>query len=306
MPPLGVHGCKPLDAFIGLEGLSPRFAKCGSAGRVRAEEGTPMDSALHSTLPRPELVTDASTLAAGRTVPRALTATAIYGLSEAGRKASLLAGGNGRAVQQIHVQVPANRLHLVQVSARGIARLKLRPRFALDGQERIVSHDTPPTYDSPPTIEELLREAARNHELERAYYAQSTASRGKNRELDREWRSQVALAFLADQTERALPHPPVTPNYCYLATERGAVRFATDLDHGPARDVPTEAYRRFRADVEVARERRHREREEKVQAHEEKKQTIGAWIAEHGTADALFSSPQTPECRDFLARILRY
>ena len=80
----------------------------------------PMDSALHSTLPRPELATDASTLTVGRVpVPRALTATAIYGLSEAGRKASLLAGGNGRAVQQIHVQVPANRLHLVNVSARG-------------------------------------------------------------------------------------------------------------------------------------------------------------------------------------------
>ena len=60
-----------------------------------------MDSALHSTLPRPELVTDASTLTAGRVpVTRALTATAIYGLSEAGRKASLLAGGNGRAVQK--------------------------------------------------------------------------------------------------------------------------------------------------------------------------------------------------------------
>jgi len=29
-------------------------------------------------------------------------------------------------------------------------------------------------------------------------------------------------------------------------------------------------------------------------------------IAEQGPADALFSSPQTPECRDFLARILRY
>ena len=29
-------------------------------------------------------------------------------------------------------------------------------------------------------------------------------------------------------------------------------------------------------------------------------------IAEHGPAEALFSSPQTEECRDFLARILRY
>jgi ABC-type histidine transport system ATPase subunit len=29
-------------------------------------------------------------------------------------------------------------------------------------------------------------------------------------------------------------------------------------------------------------------------------------IAEHGTAEGLFSAPQTAECRDFLARILRY
>src|SRR3984893_13281823 len=126
-----------------------------------------MDSALHSTLPRPELVTDASTLTAGRApVPRALTATAIYGLSEAGRKASLLAGGNGRAVQQIHVQVPANRLHLVNVSARGIARLKLRPRFALDGQERIVCHDTPPRFKARRRAAEGLEREDRNHELE--------------------------------------------------------------------------------------------------------------------------------------------
>jgi hypothetical protein len=245
-----------------------------------------MDSALRSTVPRPELVTDAATLTAGKApAARALTATAVYGLSEAGRKASLLTGGDGRAVQQITLQVPANRLHLVNVSARGIARLKLRPRFVLDGQEEIVCHDTPPMYDSPPTIDELLREAARNHELERAFYAQRTARHGKHRELDREWRIQIALAFFEDQTERALPQPPVTPSYCYLATERGAVRFDINLDHGPARQVPTEAYRRFRADVEVARERRRREREEKDQTHEEKKQAIAAWIAEHGTAD---------------------
>ena len=168
---------------------------------------------------------------------------------------------------------------------RGNARLKLRPRFVLDGQERIVCHDIAPVYDSPPTIDELLREAARNHEMERAFYGQRTAAQGKDRELDREWRNQAAMAFLQDDTQRALAYPPVTPGYCYLATDRGAVRFDKDLDHGPAREVPADAYRRFRADVEVARERRQRARQETVQAHEAKKQTIAAWVAEHGTAD---------------------
>jgi molecular chaperone DnaJ len=59
----------------------------------------------------------------------------MYLLSETGRKASLLSGGNGRAVQQIQVQVPVNRLHLVSVSGKGVARLKLRPRFERDGED---------------------------------------------------------------------------------------------------------------------------------------------------------------------------
>jgi hypothetical protein len=45
------------------------------------------------------------------------------------QEASLLAGGDGRAVQQIALHVPANRLHLVSVDKQGVARLKLRPRF---------------------------------------------------------------------------------------------------------------------------------------------------------------------------------
>jgi hypothetical protein len=65
----------------------------------------------------------------GPEVARTLSVTANYVLSEDGRKASLLAGGDGRAVQQIALQVPANRLHLVSVDKHGIARLKLRPRF---------------------------------------------------------------------------------------------------------------------------------------------------------------------------------
>ena len=67
-----------------------------------------------------------------------LTVTATYRLSEEGRKASLLAGGDGKAVKQLSLQVPANRLHLVSVDAHGVARLKLRPRYQLDGDNGIV------------------------------------------------------------------------------------------------------------------------------------------------------------------------
>ena len=51
----------------------------------------------------------------GADAARTLSATASYLLSEEGRKASLLSGGDGRAIQQIKLQVPANRLHLVSV-----------------------------------------------------------------------------------------------------------------------------------------------------------------------------------------------
>ena len=77
----------------------------------------------------------------GPEVARTLSVTASYLLSEDGRKASLLAGGDGRAVQQIPLQVPANRLHLVSVDKQGVARLKLRPRFERDGERGVVRID---------------------------------------------------------------------------------------------------------------------------------------------------------------------
>src|SRR5579863_6723694 len=75
---------------------------------------------------------------------RTLRVAAIYMLSELGRKASLLSGGDGRARQEIALEVPSHRLHLVSVDARGIARLKLRPFFQLDSDNRIVRVDNPP------------------------------------------------------------------------------------------------------------------------------------------------------------------
>ena len=80
-----------------------------------------LDSSLHAVgTPTPAIPVESV---------RTLSVTADYRLSEVGRKASLLNGGNGRAEQRVKVAVPLTRLHLVHVDANGIARLKLRPQF---------------------------------------------------------------------------------------------------------------------------------------------------------------------------------
>jgi hypothetical protein len=135
------------------------------------------------------------------------TVTATYFLSEAGRKASLLAGGNGRSVQRIEIAVPANRLHLVSVNRRGVARLKLQSRYELTADQRLACIDAPPAYDAPPTVEDLLRAAARNHQLESAFDAERTAAQTKRSEADRARRSEITLAFLRDDSQRAVIHP---------------------------------------------------------------------------------------------------
>jgi len=226
-------------------------------------------------------VTSATTADAGRT----LAVTATYLLSEEGRKASLLAGGAGRAVQQITVEVPTNRLHLVSVDAEGVARLKLRPRYQLDGEQQVVRIDAAPTYDAPPDIEDLFREAARNHQLERAYQTERHAAKVRRREADLERRAQVAQAFLSDPTQRALVHPPPTPKRCYLATEHGRVLFDANADEAPTREVPVEAHRRFRADLRARHQQNQQQRTEQLALHEEKKREIAEWMATRGTPE---------------------
>lgn len=222
----------------------------------------------------------------GPEVARTLSVTAIYVLSEDGRKASLLAGGDGHAVQQIAIQVPANRLHLVSVDRQGIARLKLRPRFEREEEDRgIVRVDAAPMYDAPPSIEELYRAAAKNHELESAYYAQRTAERTKRRDSDRELRESVAEAFLADKAQRAIAHPPPSPKRCHVISERGRVLFDIATDQGLAKDVPPEAHRRFRADLRSRQERNRQDRTAQLALHEEKKRFIADWIAQNGSEE---------------------
>src|SRR4051812_35763172 len=216
---------------------------------------------------------------------KALTVTATYLLSEEGRKGSLLNGGDGKAVQQLSLQVPANRLHLVSVDAHGVARLKLRPRFHLDGDSGIVRADAAPTYDAPPDVEELFREAARNHQLERAYHAERQAAKAKRREADADRRAAVARGFLADPAGRALAHPTPSPKRCVIETADGRILFDASTDVPPARDVPAEAHRRFRADLRGRREQNLKTRAEQLALHEEKKKFAADWIAAHGSAD---------------------
>jgi len=212
-----------------------------------------------------------------------LTVTAAYLLSEEGRKALLLAGGNGRALQELTVHVPANRLHLVTVDAQGRARLKLRPRFELNAEQRVVRIDSPPTYDAPPTIEDLFREAGRNHQLEHAFHAEHSSARHAEHETDRQRRAEVAEAFLRDPQQRPLRRPTPTPQRCHVDTKYGRLVFDASSDEGEARLVPPEAYRRFRADLRARNERRQRETAAQIASHEEKKRAVGEWIAQYGT-----------------------
>lgn len=243
-----------------------------------------MDTVATVTERQPDTTRPGMSVASGN-ASRSLTVTATYLLSENGRKTSLLMGGDGREVQQLAIDVPANRLHLVSVDANGIARLKLRPRYQLDEQQRVLRIDSAPTYDVPPTIEDLFHDAARNHQLERTYETQRREAKTKHRDAQRDRKAQLAQAFLDDPTQRAIVHPPPTPRSCYLGTPQGRVMFDAKTDPPPAALVAQEAHRRFRGDLRTRREQNLQQRAGQLALHEEKKRFIAEWIAEHGTAD---------------------
>jgi hypothetical protein len=216
---------------------------------------------------------------------RTLTVAATYWLSESGRKAALLAGLDGRARQVVAVNVPVNRLHLVTVDAAGTARLKLRPRYERDGEQKVLRLDSAPTYDVPPSIEDLFNHASRNYELERAYQAERSAVAAHRADSERELRARTAQAFLTDTSQRAVVHPAPTPARCFVNTEKGRRLFDVAADEGIAAELPPEAHRRFRADLRARAEKNRQERAAQMALHQAKKTAIAAWITEHGTPD---------------------
>src|SRR5688500_3589236 len=117
-----------------------------------------LDSSLHAV--------GTSTPATSVESARTLSVTADYRLSEAGRKASLLSGGNGHAEQRVKIAVPLTRLHLVHVDNNGVARLKLRPQFKLNTDQRIIKIKFAPVYDHPPTLDELFQDPVPTYVVE--------------------------------------------------------------------------------------------------------------------------------------------
>ncbi len=243
-----------------------------------------MDTALHSVTRR----SDATVHVFGSSSPAPATVLRVraeFRLSEAGRKASLLTGGNGREIQRPRVDVPVTRLHLVHVDSAGVARLRLRPRYELRQDARIARIDAPPVYDAPPSLEKLFEEAARNHELEAAYLAQRTAAVSARVDAEEARRAQMAQAFLNDSTRRALAHPSPTARECDIATARGRIHFDVKNDRGIARDVPPEAFRRFQADLRLRADTAVRARAEEEAIRAERTRRVHEWVAAHGTPD---------------------
>lgn len=242
-----------------------------------------------------ELVTNAPSGTVGQVVasagarsqaaPKSLSATATFILSEEGRKASLLSGGDGRALQTVTLEVPASRLHLVSVDRQGVARLRLRPRFEVDANQRVTRLDSFPAFDTPPSADELLRLAARNHELEQTYRSARTAAALTRQDAQRELRERVGQTFLADPAQRALSHPPPTQRRCCVEADGRRIVFDVTEDPVLAKTVALEATRRFRADLRAKREQNLQERTRQLALHEEKKRFVAEWIAKHGTAE---------------------
>jgi hypothetical protein len=214
-----------------------------------------------------------------------LMVTATYRLSEEGRKASLLAGGDGRELQHITLAVPTNRIHLVSVDAEGHARLKLHPRYYLNADQHVVRDDAPPRFDALPTVDDLLKEAARNHQLERAHNIERAEAKRKKQDSRFTIHQQIAEDFLADSTRRAHEHPRPTPRQCYVTARNRVVLFDAKRDHGVARQVPPEAYRRFCVDENARKNRGKDIFQRELTIHEEKERLIAEWVSMHGTSD---------------------
>jgi hypothetical protein len=155
----------------------------------------------------------------------------------------------------------------------------------LNADQDVIRHDAPPTYDAPPSLDELLKEAARNHQLERAYQAERAEARHKQRDSSFEAHQRLAERFLSDPTLRALEHPKPTPRRCYLQKGRRQVLFDAKQDRDLARQVPPEAYRRFSEDLRARTTRNHDIRARQLAVHEAKQRLIAEWVATRGTRD---------------------
>ena len=77
--------------------------------------------------------------------------------------------------------------------------------------------------------------------------------------------------------------PSPSPQRCFVDTPDGRLLFDVRQDHGSARLVPPEAFRRWRADLRAREEWRQRETAAQIASHAHKKQVVADWVAQYGT-----------------------
>jgi hypothetical protein len=211
------------------------------------------------------------------TTERTIKALAVVQLSAHGRRASLLAGGDGHALQRLHVDVPPSAADLVRVNRRGEASLVLGPRIVVQPNGRLRRLRDPMLYDAPPTNEQLLVDARAIAALRQAYVTQRSLAYTAAKEA-------VAQEFLQDAARRAIVHPPPTAQRCAFRTEHGVLVFR-HTDAGAAAVVPVEAHRRFRGDLAERARRNQSQAARDMAIHQAKHLSMARWIEQHGSAD---------------------
>ena len=172
-----------------------------------------------------------------------LTVTADYRLSEAGRKASLLNGGNGRAEQRLKLAVPR---HATASGARRRERHRAAEAASAVQAERRAAHrpdQARARLRSPADARRTLPGCGAQSRTRARVSRAADDEPGRQARDERRVAEQVALAFLGDPSPRAVVYPAPTPRRCQIMTDRGRRALRRAPRHrrcsaGAARSVP--------------------------------------------------------------------
>lgn len=141
-----------------------------------------------------------------------LEATATYLLSER---------HGARIVERLHrimISVPAHEAELVHVDDHGRGTLALTPRYQRLAGRETHKIDTPPVYETPPTLDQLLADARAAANTRAAYYTQR-------------WREREHADAVRNAAGRRSVKPVSSP-----ARRHGSVAESRRARRGPGRD----------------------------------------------------------------------
>ena len=205
------------------------------------------------------------------------TIRVFYQLDESGRKASLLAGGNGKAAQFIDVEMTAELLAVVHVDDNGNATYNLSP---LEVCYPIVRNWYSAPLSMPEAVVEVLRIAAEKQ----AKAEQATREAAEKKAVEEKARAEKDTQWLALVKRYAAGDPEVkkTEQYTYQLNHVDSWYASTPELRA---QIDAEATRRekIQAEVDAAK----RAAKEKAQAEIDAKIDAArlAWLRAHGTVD---------------------